>query len=392
MKILHVTSSFKPAWETGGVNRAAYEISKNLAKRGHEVTVFTTDRGRTRVKVQKNQPVIVDRIRVYYFSNISNYLAMKKKVFTPYYLPFIARREIKQFDIIHIHEHRTPLAVIIHHYARKFHIPYALQAHGSVATYFQKGTLKRIFDRLWGYKILRDASKLIALTLTEAEQYKSMGVSERRIEIVPVGIDLAEFENLPQRGEFRRKYGLNDNQKIVLYLGRIHNKEKGLDLLAKAFAGLTKESDDMKLAIVGPDDGSLLVLKELTKQLRIEENVLFTGPLYGEEKLEAYVDADVFVTPSFSGFPATFLEACACGLPIVITENGDNLSWIHNQVGFVATYSESSLRGAIAKLLENPGLAWHFRQKGKTLVKEQFNWSRITERLELIYLDAKHGG
>jgi glycosyltransferase involved in cell wall biosynthesis len=123
-----------------------------------------------------------------------------------------------------------------------------VQAHGSLTTYFHRGTLKRIFDKLWGYKILQGAANVIAITETEAGQYQSMGVSEDKIEIVPNGIDLSEFENLPQRGEFRRKYGLGNSEKMILYLGRIH-KTKGLNMLLKAFHKLCEELEKIKLVI-----------------------------------------------------------------------------------------------------------------------------------------------
>ena len=59
----------------------------------------------------------------------------------------------------------------------------------------------------------------------------------------------------------------------------------------------------------------LLNLKKLIKELKINDKVLFTGPLYGREKIEAYVDADVFVSMrSDEIFGMTFLEALACGL------------------------------------------------------------------------------
>src|SRR4030042_2636002 len=101
MKILQVTNFFKPSWESGGPARVVYEISRKLIEKGHEVTVYTTDGFKWRLDVEKNKPINVDGIRTYYFRNLSNFLA--KKVFlTPYYLPFVARREIKNFDIIHI--------------------------------------------------------------------------------------------------------------------------------------------------------------------------------------------------------------------------------------------------------------------------------------------------
>ena len=175
MKILQISNSFKPAWEAGGTTRVVYEISCALSNKGHSVTVYTTDRGQKRVNVQKNRPVPLDNLIVYYFSNISNYLAMKLNIVTPYYLLFIARKELKNFDIVHIHEHRTFLGIIASYYAKKKN-PYIVQSHGSVMPFFQKNWFKKIFDKLLGNNILNDASKVIALTETESEQYKMMGV------------------------------------------------------------------------------------------------------------------------------------------------------------------------------------------------------------------------
>ncbi|NIT57028.1 MAG: glycosyltransferase, partial [Aliifodinibius sp.] len=208
-----------------------------------------------------------------------------------------------------------------HRYARKYSIPYVLQARGSLITYFYKGWQKRIFDVIWGRRILKDAAKLVALTPIEAEQYRNMGISEDKIEIIPNGIELSEFENLPERGRFRRKHDLGDDQRVILYLGRIHKiKIKGLDLLVRAFAELTKPLNSVKLVIAGPDDGYLSSLKKLITDLGISNEVLFTGHLYGEDKVEAYVDADVFVLPStYEIFGNVVLEACACGTPVIVT-------------------------------------------------------------------------
>ena len=100
---------------------------------------------------------------------------MKMNIVTPYYLIFIARKQVKNFDIIHIHEHRTFLAVIVCYFAKKNNVPYIVQAHGSVMPFFQKTLFKKLFDKLWGNNILNNASNLIALTETESEQYQNDG-------------------------------------------------------------------------------------------------------------------------------------------------------------------------------------------------------------------------
>ncbi len=384
MKILQITPTFIPS-RFGGVS-LFYNLSENLVKRGHEVIVYTTDINDRSSRLSNIQSGMdIDGIKVYYFRNISNSLALKYRLSLPKGMSIAVKREISSFDMIHLHNFRTFQNIIIHHYAKKYGTPYVLQAHGSVETFFQKGMLKRIFDRIWGRRILKDASKLIALTPMEVEQYKRMGVSEDKIEIMPNGIDLSEFDNLPAKGEFRSKHGLTDNQQIVLYLGRIH-KMKGLDLLVKVFAELSKEVSHARLVIVGPDDGYLPALKELIKELRIGEKVLFTGPLYQKDKLEAYVDADVYVLPSvYETFPVAVLESCACGTPVILIDSCGIADIVNGQVGFAVLYDEQQLKEAILYLLSDANERHKFGERGKLLVRSQFSWSKIANQVENIY-------
>ncbi|MFC2017363.1 glycosyltransferase [Chloroflexota bacterium] len=387
MKVLQVIPYFVPAWGYGGPLPVCYGLSKELVQRGHEVTVYTTDALNAKNRIEMSEEII-DKIKVKRFKTLSNTLAYNHNIFFSPGMISMIRNNLKYFDIVHVHEYRTLQNTLIHRYAKKYNIPYLLQAHGSLPRIAVKQKLKKLFDMLWGYKLLRDASKVIALTEIEAEQYKSMGVSEDKIEIVPNGVDLSEFESLPERGEFRRKYGLDNNQKLVLYLGRIH-ETKGLDLLVKAFANLPKDFNDVKLVIAGPDDGYRLTLKKLIKELGIEGRVLSTGPLYEEEKIKAYVDADVFVTPSFYGFPVTFLEACACGLPIITTTQAQGrLDWLDSQAGLTVSYDKDQLGEAISRILNNDKMRREFGEKGKLLVREQFNWCKIAQKMEQVYLSC----
>jgi len=382
MKILQVTSFFKPMWESGGVARVAYEISRHLKERGHEITVYTTNRSVHPTKFETNEPIDVEGMKVYYFENLRKYFPWKNLPVIPYYLPFITRKQIKQFDVIHIHEHRSLLAVIVHHYAKKHGIPYVLQAHGSVLPFFAKQRFKKLFDSIAGYRILRDASKLIALNKTEADYYVKMGVDEDKIDIVPNGVKLSEYEILPEKGKFRKKYLIRDDEKVVLYVGRLHGS-KGIDLIVEAFENIKNELNDVRLVIVG--GGNTSTLEERARTLKVEDKVLFTGFVDHDEKIEAFVDADVFVTPRFSGFPITFLEACACGTPIITTNKGDELDWIDDKVGYVVEYDKIQLGNAILKILSDEQLRLKFRKECKSVIERYFSWSKIVEKLEVIY-------
>lgn len=373
MRILHVVDLFSPLH--GGSAVVPYQLSKQLSKNGHEVTIYASQTGLTQTYIN-----LLPEVRVHTF-NI--WLSLAKFQVTPGLIGK-AKDEVRHFDIIHMHNYRTFQNMVVHHYARKYGVPYVLQAHGSLTTFFQKGWLKRRFDVLGGYRILEDAAKVIAVTREEVGQYKSMGVSEDKIEIVPHGVDLSEFDDLPRKGEFRRKYGLNDD-KVILYLGRI-DKIKGLDLLVKSFADLSKTAVGIRLVIVGPDSGYLSDLKRLVSDLRIGDTVVFTGPLFGPDKLKAYVDADVYVLPSsYEIFGITVLEACACGTPVVITDCCGVAEAIRGQAGLVVAYDKEELQQALEAMLSDERMRLDFGRRGRLLVQERYNWARIAGQIEGIY-------
>ncbi len=373
MKILEVTNLFSPVH--GGSAEVPYQLSRELSQRGHRLTLYTSD-----LQIGQEYRRYLPESEVCAFKTF----ALLNFQVTPGMIAR-ARDEVKRFDVIHLHNYRTFQNILIHHYAKQYGIPYVLQAHGSLPRIMGKETLKRIFDNLWGYNILQDAARLIAVTKVEAEQYQDMGVSEAKIEIVPHGINLAEFENLPQRGEFRSKHGLADNEKIVLYLGRIH-RIKGLDLLARAFADIARSTADVRLVVVGPDGGYRPALEKLLTSLGISDRVLLTGTLYGRDKLQAYVDADVYVLPSsYEIFGITILEACACGIPVVVTDRCGIADVIHEQAGLAVPFDKEALSRAIVRLLDDASARLEFGKKGKQLVQETFNWGRIAKKVEGIY-------
>jgi glycosyltransferase involved in cell wall biosynthesis len=296
-------------------------------------------------------------------------------------------KNLPGFDIIHLHTFWSYQHVSVRSSAIKYRIPYIMQAHGTVLPFFEKQNLKKLYDFVWGDKILRDASKLIALTDTEKEQYTLRGVPGKKICIIPNGINLNEFENLPKKGEFRKKFQIQDDCRLILYVGRLH-EAKGLDLLIDAFYELNKITKDARLVLAGPDGGYLSELLNKIRKLDLENEIVVPGFISDEEKIQAFIDSDVFVTPFYWGFPVTFLEACACGLPIITTTHGDTLNWLNKNVGMVVEYNQNSLKNAIYQILNDNELKIKFGKKGKEIVKNEFNWATIILELEKTYLHS----
>jgi len=375
MRILQVIPVFSAPF--GGPVRVVRSISKELAK-GHEVAIYTTSALDHR-RDFKGSPaeVELDGYRVLYFPRIFRFSGFNVS-------PTMARalqKTLREFDIIHLHSWRQFQDVIVHYYAKRYGVPYVLQAHGSLPRIMTKQRLKRIYDMSFGYSLLRDASKVIALSQTEAQQYRDMGVLKEKIDIIPNGIDLSEYGDLPPKGAFKKKFGIDDDEKIVLYLGRIH-QSKGLDLLAEAFRVVTKELENVRLVVVGPDDGYAAAFSRLISDLGIEKKVLLTGFVEKRDKLAALVDSDVVVTPRFYGFPVTFLEACLAGSPIITAS--DELDWIDYNVGYVVQNSPVALAKAISKILQNERLRRRFRNNCTRAI-ENFDISMVTRQLEDTY-------
>ncbi|MGB9726468.1 MAG: glycosyltransferase, partial [Fervidicoccaceae archaeon] len=228
MKILQVCPKFHP-FAASGSTMVAYQISKELARRGHLVVVYTSNMKDRYTKLGSGFEKR-DGVRIYRFRSIGTVVTRNMKIFITPQIILSLKKRLRSFDVVHLHEYRSFQNVIVHYYAKRYGVPYVLHAHGSLPRVGSWRILKWIYDALFGYRLLREASKVIALSHIEAEQYRSMGVPEEKIAIIPNGIDLSEYANLPPKGSFKRKFNIPDDKKIILYLGRIH-KTKGIDFL-----------------------------------------------------------------------------------------------------------------------------------------------------------------
>jgi len=380
MRILQVYHIFPASF--GGVSTVVHQVTKELCKRGHKVHVLTTN---AYFEGEENQE---DKVKVYRFALISQTFSRYNLIVPEAKFLLYAKRIVKEYDCIHIHGYRNPYNAIIYHYATRYDVPYVLQVHGSLPRMAKK-RLKMVYDVFFGYRLLKDASKVIALSRVEADQYRSMHIPEEKIAIIPNGIDLSEYAELPPKGSFKKEFNIPKDKKIILYLGRIH-KIKGIDFLIKAYAHLTKKMNfkDAILVIAGPDDGYLGEVKSLVQELDISNSVLFTGPLYGKDKMSAYVDSDVYVLPSrYETFPMTVLEAYACGKPVIASKVGGLMDLVIEGVtGLLFEPSDATgLAESIFLLLDNQEKTEDMGLKGRQFVKENFSIEKVVDRLEKVY-------
>ncbi len=297
------------------------------------------------------------------------------------------QKNIADFDVVHLHEYRT-FQNLVFYYSRRNRVPYVLSVHGQLEykqESWDNAFLRKLYNCSFGRNLLKNASKLFALTKLEASQLFQRGIEENRIVIIPNAIDPEDFSNPPPKGYFRNQFGLNDEE-IILYLGRI-SKLKGLDILVKAFS-LLKRRDNVKLVLAGPDDGLLEPLQRIVASLKLRDRVLFTGNLTRKLVLGALNDASVAVYASLQeGFPIVPLEAGIMGKPVIVS-NYPSMEFVKKgKFGLVVEYGNAiQLKETLEKILEDHRLATKLGQNGKKFVMDNFTWDVVARKIEDTYL------
>lgn len=214
------------------------------------------------------------------------------------------------------------------------------------------------------------------------------GISEDRIAIIPNGIDVKIFDNLPKTGVFKRKLGLDKESNIILYIGRIH-KRKGIDFLVDAFARL--KYSNAVLVIAGTGNHYVSALKDKTVRLGISEKVIFTGFISEEDKLAAYVDSEVVVYPGlYESFPLVPIEAALSSKPVIVSNDSVMAEIVsQGEFGFSVRYGDvAQLTELLLKILGNPKIAHEMGSHGRDFIKKNYNWRDIVSKLEVIYSNA----
>ncbi len=216
-----------------------------------------------------------------------------------------------------------------------------------------------------------------------------LGEVKEKCAVVHYGIDVKRFELtenvLKEVRKLRNCYG----NKIVLFIGRLIYY-KGIEYLLRAI----KEVDGQLLLVgKGPLEDSL---RELAKDLGIEDRVHFIGEASDEDLPAFYHACDVFVLPSIArseAFGLVQLEAQACGKPVVSTELGTGTSYanLDGKTGFVVSPENSEeLAKAINVLLEDEPLRRRMGEFARARVNEEFTLEKMAERVFGVYRELIH--
>jgi glycosyltransferase involved in cell wall biosynthesis len=255
--------------------------------------------------------------------------------------------------LLHATDTRTFVAASAHVASAARKRPLVLSAFGSLPrSSGLRGVVKDTYDAALVRPMLRRSPLLLAQTTHEARLYAQLGGREEAIRLAPLPLRPVPAV---QRGAFRARQGIEEGARVLLFLGRV-NRLKGLDCLIEAVEPLL--GDGTMLAVVGRDDGQLAEIRSRFAALFGDGRVRFVGPLYGDARFEAYVDADVFcLTPThWEETSLASLEAAACGTAVVVSEQAEIPGLTPHTGGFVVPLDLDAIRSGVETALADPGL------------------------------------
>lgn len=396
MKILHVVQAVSRNF--GGVQTVLHDLVRAQAEAGHSVDVISTnvDTPDGVLPMMPNVFIENDGVRWQLCSVEIRSLLVSRN------LRNYIKDYIDRYDIVHIHGlYRFPPTYAAWQ-ARRQSVPYVIGPHGSLDPYiYDKSSrrtlrLKRLYERGFDLPNLHAAGAIHYTTEEERKRASFLGLKASSF-VVPNGLDWEQYQVLPARGALRARLSLGDAP-VVLFMGRLH-PVKGLDLLIPAFDALRRRVPDVQLVIAGPEnDGYGLKVRNWVLERKLNDTVHFVGSLHGSDVVQAYVDADVFVLPSYTeNFGMTVAEAMACALPVVISDQVK----IHGEVseaksGLVTRCDVDEVVEALAALLHDPDQRRVMGEAGRRLVQARYTWPIIVEALTDEYQKVidrhQHGG
>ena len=255
MKILCVIPSYWPAFAHGGPIFSVHNLNRALAKKGVDLVVYTTNAG-LGDKVPLNQEINLGGVKVTYFSftKLFEFLGTIGWQFSRPIAKTL-KNNLPAFDLVYIVNIWSYPAATAAYYSRLYGTPYIVVPSGMLYpdTFSKKAWKKMLYYCFLVKRDLLNASVIHYTAQDEAEKtHAFLGLKNRSV-VVPNGIDLSEFSNLPDRERLKIRYPYLKGKKVILFLGRIH-WIKGLDILVKAFARLAQDRDDLHLFIAGDGD------------------------------------------------------------------------------------------------------------------------------------------
>lgn len=356
--------------QAGGLFQSVRHLAQSLAAEDGSVQAFGMEDDDSVIDAAQWQPVPVQTFRS---------TGLRAWGYSSRLLPALMEAKL---DVLLTHGLWKYCSIASRKWHQRTGKPYMVHPHGMLESWALQNSKwkKRLAALLYEDRHLRDAGCLRALCDAEAQSIRHYGL-HNPVCVISNGVDLPDLT-------YGRPapWSLTDpNEKILLYLGRLHPKKNLVPLLeAWADARPNAGHHEWSLVIVGWDErGHRALLLRRARELGIEGTVRFSEALFGEEKIAAYQNADAFVLPSLSeGLPMVVLEAWSFAKPVLMTAECNLPEGLAARAAVeIGTASDSIAEGLRQLFQMSDADRVDMGARGRKLALERFSWQKIGEEM-----------
>lgn len=391
---------------SGGQGVYLYEITREMAERGHEVHVIAgspyprTAPGVTLHKIESysfwahfdDRQAFFGRPPWTFFHPVNFWeFAATKQTLSQLLLMFSLRayrlmKALGPFDLIHDNQtlayghllmrQHAPLVATIHH-------PLSIDRDN---TLFQAGNLVERFRRsLWFPWVMQEvvarrADAVVTVSGTAARAIeRAFGVQPSKLHVVYNGV---------ATGTFRPLRGVERERGHIVYMANTEDANKGVRFLLQACRQLADEGEAFRLTIVDRDEDDLNVAPRLVRQLGLGDYVTFTGRLADEDLVLMLNRCTFAVCASvYEGFGLPPCEAASCGTPLLSTTGGALAEVLEPGVSahMVPPGDAHALADGMRRLLHDRALRDQLSATARASITTRFSWAQAGDQLESLY-------
>jgi len=265
-----------------------------------------------------------------------------------------------------------------------------------VFTYGEELTTRGIRTSLVMSAVCRHAYKVLTISEFTVTELKKLGVSPESITMARPGVDTDRFSPSVDARALREKLKIR-NRKVILTVSRLTRRKGHAQVLA-ALPHVLRRVPDLQYIIVGSDVECGPSLRMTVSELNLDDHVLFTGPVDAADLPRYYALCDVFVMANYEveenrdteGFGIVFLEASACGKPVVGGRAGGAVEAIRDGVTglLVDSLDTLGLAQSMTRLLTDDALARRLGAQGREWVMQNFGWAKTAGVVREVGLSA----
>lgn len=369
MKIIHLVLGKANPERMNGVNKVAYQLATTQTALGFDVMLWG---------IANNLEInyAPRQFKTQLFQQYTNKWRLDSQLIE-------AIKQLPKNTIIHIHGAFIPTFYRLSRLLKKQEIAYIFTPHGSFTEMAMSKNkwLKKWYFHYFETSLIRDAKRIQLLGIHEYE-YLDQLTQEANKCLIPNGQDFSVIPDSLAKG--------SKNPVIVFgFCGRLATFHKGLDLMLMGFQKYLQSGRTGWLEFIGDGDDRA-DLEQLSKELGVEDRVVFHGKKFGAEKFALLNKMDVFLhTSRMEGFPTAVLEAAAMHKPTITSEATNINDFVKKyQTGWtlqdntpeeIAEVMRLAKQAFVDQQLEGMG------ERGKQMVKQEFDWKNIAQQLVAIY-------